>query len=161
MSKIPLYGHTGQPRRGWWDSGRDLVVCGHLHSRSHGADSPVRADLPSCNVHPFPEVRFHGASENQSRYPPPSKHGPSIMLPLFCFPSFSSLTSHLLNPAFTPDPLSSPPPHTHCPPPDSPGSGGKNPSQTSLHKQKECLASYNWEHKGASGFNHDCIWGLK
>lgn len=92
---------------------RDLVVCGHLHTRSHGADSPVRADLPSCNEHPFSEVRFHGASESQSRCPPP-KQGPSIMLPLFCFLSFSSLTSHLLNPAFTPDlPLHPPSPYTH------------------------------------------------
>lgn len=147
MNKISLYEHTGQPGRGWWDSGRDLVVCGHLHSRNRGADLPVRADLPSCNEHPFSETRFQGASENQSRCPPPSQ-GPWIMLPLFCFHSFSSLISHLLNPAFTTDP---PPPHphpplhthTHCPPPDSPGSGGKNPSQTSLHKQKECLASYN------------------
>lgn len=56
--------------------------------------------LPTMSI--FSEISLHGAQKTRAGSHLPNE-GQSIMLPLFCFLSFLSLTSHLLNPTFTPD----------------------------------------------------------
>lgn len=76
--------------------GGDLNVWGYSHTRS------MRADLPSYNEC-FLRYQASWSSEKPKQASTSLMRASCITLPLFCFLFFFSLTSHLLNPAFTPD----------------------------------------------------------
>ena len=90
----------------WFDGGRggDMNVCGCSNPKSHEADPPNRPDQPfTMSVLPQkPGFLQPQKTEAGSHLP---KEGCGIMLPPLPFPSFLSLVSYLLSPAFTPDPM--------------------------------------------------------
>lgn len=93
----------------WLGGGRggDMNVCGCSHPKSHEADPPNRPDMPFIMsvLSQKPGFLQPQKTEAGSHLP---KEGYGIMLPPLPFLSFLSLISYLLNPAFTPDPISTP-----------------------------------------------------